>query len=514
MARLRQQNPNNYVSSGNTSAEFESIIRYINAAELGNKTIGELLASIFDESGEWSGPVEMRLDSSNGLQYRVGAYASEDLGWVTLTSLSDVRGPAGADVGTIGAPIFFGRVDYVATSGQTVFAYAHDTDDDILVYVNGILKTPGVSSDYTHDAAADTVTFNSGVALNDKVSFFRVRSTSVTGYTRVDYYTTSTQAVFSFVHDDTTVLHVYKNGILQRFGGSYDYVANPATDTVTFVTPVASGNSISIITVENTATTAVTGLMMEEKFADPATGKILYSKLQIADGDIAQAKVSGLPAALAAGAKLVISNTTPVSPGQGWLWLDTSVVPNVLKFFDGLNWLQTSPDSTLPSFTAADAGKVVQVNGLGSALIYADPDLSSVIPVTQKGAANGVATLDSNGQLPAAQLPSTVASYNHYAKYAGTTANGTYVHQRVFKRKLSLTGATLVCASGTATVQLAINGVGVGPTYSVSSVLQDVTFATAQAVDASTSSVRIGFIVTSASTFTDFEFVVAGSVVT
>jgi len=73
MTRLRQQYPQNYGSSGNISTEFENITRYINTAELGDKTVGELLSTIFDANGTWSGPVEMRLDSSAGLQYRVGS---------------------------------------------------------------------------------------------------------------------------------------------------------------------------------------------------------------------------------------------------------------------------------------------------------------------------------------------------------------------------------------------------------------------------------------------------------
>ena len=48
MARLRQQHPQNYVSSGNIHTDFENIIRYINAAEFGDKTIGELLAVLFN----------------------------------------------------------------------------------------------------------------------------------------------------------------------------------------------------------------------------------------------------------------------------------------------------------------------------------------------------------------------------------------------------------------------------------------------------------------------------------
>ena len=64
MARIRQQYPQNYGSSGNINTEFESVIRYLNAAEIGDNTIGELLGKIFDNAGNWNGPVEFRKDLS------------------------------------------------------------------------------------------------------------------------------------------------------------------------------------------------------------------------------------------------------------------------------------------------------------------------------------------------------------------------------------------------------------------------------------------------------------------
>ena len=67
MARLRQQHPQNYVSSGNIHTDFENIIRYLNTAEFGDKTIAELLSVLFNESGTFQGPIEMRVDTVNGL---------------------------------------------------------------------------------------------------------------------------------------------------------------------------------------------------------------------------------------------------------------------------------------------------------------------------------------------------------------------------------------------------------------------------------------------------------------
>ena len=47
MARLRQQHPQNYVSSGNIHTDFENIIRYLNTAEFGDKTKRETASWIY-----------------------------------------------------------------------------------------------------------------------------------------------------------------------------------------------------------------------------------------------------------------------------------------------------------------------------------------------------------------------------------------------------------------------------------------------------------------------------------
>ena len=168
----------------------------------------------------------------------------------------------------------------------------------------------------------DEVTFNSGLSAGETVTIYKIRTSSITGFTRSDTVTTASQTVFPFVHDEDTVLQVYKNGILQREGGSNDYVTNAASDTVTFTSAVPSGNTVTVITVENTSTNVVTGLMTEANFADTATGKITFANMQFADGDIPQAKVSGLVSHIStAAAILTVSASTPSAPEAvtyGW----------------------------------------------------------------------------------------------------------------------------------------------------------------------------------------------------
>jgi len=125
MARLRQQNPQNYGSSGNINAEFENVVRYLNAGELGDKTVGELLAILFDSTGTFAGPIELRNDSSEGLQYRVGTYADADTGWITLVSIAALKGADGTVVGEIGAPIFHTRQQFLTMLMSLLIAYSY-----------------------------------------------------------------------------------------------------------------------------------------------------------------------------------------------------------------------------------------------------------------------------------------------------------------------------------------------------------------------------------------------------
>ncbi len=516
MARIRQQFPQNYGSSGNINNEFEGVIRYLNAAELGNNTVGELLAKIFDTDGNWDGPIELQKSTGGDIEYRVGEYDNSTDGWITLVAAADLRGPSGQDFGEIGAPIMFGRVDFTATASQTSFDYAHDATDELLVYVDGVLQRSGASYDYTSDAAggsssAGVVTFNSGLSVNDVVSVFKIRATAITGFNRSDTVTTSSQAVFAFVHDENTKLQVYKNGILQREGGANDYTTSPSTNTVTFNSNVTTGNTVSIITVENTSVQAVTGMMFEENFVHTDSGLIQLAKIKIDSASIPQSKVVSLTTDLGTKAELTVSATTPTTPATGDLWHDTSVTPNQLKFYDGTQWLKTSPVSSLPTFTTANSGQFVKVNGTGTALEYGTVDLSSVIAVTQKGAANGVASLDSTGRLPSSQLPSLLASDSYFDKIT-TPTNSTYTTKRIFKQKIQIDGLSLQTTSGTCTVQVAVNGTGFGSAYSVSSTVNEFSIGTPIEVDATAASKEVGFIVTNNSSASALEVTMAISI--
>ena len=606
MARLRQQHPQNYVSSGNIHTDFENIVRYINAAEFGDKTIGELLAVLFNSEGTFQGPIELRVDNVNGLQYRVGVYSGADDGWIDLIDISSLRGPGGSNVGTVEGPFFFNRQDKLigtgvattftitqggsgytsaptvsfsgpqatdgtsaaatatitagavtaitltnAGSGYTsaptltitpptsgtqatatctlaalagtanVLSYTFDANtEDVVVYKNGLLlalATTGSAAEYTTSSANNTITISTGtgVAVGDKFSIYSIRSQSVTNFRRQDTQITSSTNSVAFVHSSDETLLVWRNGILQEPGGGADYIASSQTATITFNTSLATGDKIVIITVENQAQKTIAGLMFEDEYTD-TQGFIKYNKLNIANDQIPQNKVNGLSTSLAVKANIATSNSTPASSATGDLWLDTSQVPAILKFYDGTQWLETSPESSLPTFLATNASQYVRVNGTGTSLEYGDLDLSSVIPKTDRGAVNGVASLDASAKIPTSQLPdifatSTISFFNVWEDASVNVSNKTYFVSNIWKQKLRLDGITHKLAAGTCTIQLSVDGSTIGSTFTVGTQRGSVNMPTTIEIDGTTNGRRLELVVTNTSSATSLEVGIAAA---
>lgn len=106
-----------------------------------------------------------------------------------------------------------------------------------------------------------------------------------------------------------------------------------------------------------------TGDMVRSTYDPDSDGKIAYAQMLFADGDIPQAKVSGLAAALLASVDVEISATQPSSPtyppaGPVTWWLDISTPTSpVWKFWDGVSTWITLGGST----TAASTDSYMQV---------------------------------------------------------------------------------------------------------------------------------------------------------
>lgn len=494
MSRLKLLNPGNYRATDRISQDFENVVRYINAAEYGDKTVGELLAQLFDDNGDFVGPIEMQYDTTEGLQYRVGTYTDEDGGWITIAAVGDLRGAAGSDVGTIAAPVFSGRTDYVATASQTTFAFVFDDDETPIVWKNGLLQREGGGYDYTKNESTNVVIFNAPLAVSTKVSISKVRTDTIQGYVRSDIISTAAQVVFAFVHTENQILMVYRNGILQRFGGGYDYTTSATTDTITFTSGLTNGDNVTIMTVEDRSTTSVSGLMTEADWV--VSGSIPSTKLSFANDSIPQAKISGLAATLSNRGKVYVSSSAPVSPNSGDGWLDTSQSPDVFNIWNGSVWVETSPNINIPDFDSTKASKVLRVNSSGTALEWVTVDLSSRIAAAAINAVNGVCPLDSEGLVPVDNLPDIFSQGSVYREITGLTATS-YTMRVIFSQTTRIDSIVLKTNVGTCNVEIEVDGVVVSAApISANVTLTATSLPTSITVNANSSPRRIGVKVT------------------
>jgi len=505
MARLKVLYPGNHTSSGNIGADVENIVRYLNSAEVGDYTLAELIKVLFDDSGVLKSPVELRNDTTLGLQYRVGSYTDTTSGWQTLATVSALRGNSGVDVGTIGAPIFSGRQDFTATSGQTAYTFGHLSTDAVLVYLNGALQA---AVSVTANATSGTVTLSSGATAGDTVSIFKVQNANTSGFSRTEVTSNANQAVFPYVHTAVQSIMVYRNGVIQREGSVNDYTTNPPSSTVTFTTALSAGDIITFLRVEDASSVRVSGLMTEDAFTD-ANGFIPFNKLAIVDAEIPQAKVADLSTTLANRGRIYVSASAPSGVNAGDLWVDTSTSPNVLKFYNGVGWLLTSPDTGIPAFTTTNALQFLRVNSTGGGLEFSDVDTTALIPMTYRNAANGVAGLDGSGTLPVSLLPLTFATRSFFFQKSGSIVDGDYTVIRAFKQSVRLDAIAVKTGSGTCNVQIKAAGLNLGDIVAASSTLTEQNLSSSLAVDATTQSREISFTVSNASSVTDIEFTIA-----
>ena len=505
MAGIRQTAAFEYASSDKVQSEFENVIRYLQQAEVADKTLGEIIDNLTDDNGNLNSNVEFRLDSSAGLQYRVGETGS----FTTIAPLSDLRGEAGQNVGDIGAPIFNGRQDYIIgttvdpstdaayPTNTTVLQYSHTADDTLVVFRNGLLQIEGIGNDYTTSATGGldgTVTFPTGDPLTisgnsggaEVVTVYKIRATAITSFLRTDFEVTSTQSVFPFSMDDTTEIQVYQNGLLLREnsgGQTNDYVRDNNNNTVTLNT-AATGTTnnpdiVSIITVENTADQVVAGLMLEQVFTNAQTGKILFDKLEIADGAIAEAKVANLTTSLAgkAGLSDVAAGGTALSAGpiNTFYIEDVSGSPRLrFKVSESQN-VDINPAVDIPSPSSANSGKFIRVSTVGNYELAALSDvLSGYLLGSQKGVQDGVAPLDSNVQVPIANIPSFDVLQQYplliMDKLIATPVDAQEERvKRISGARVKINKVYATTNSGSLTLDIEVGGVSQGQAFAVTS---------------------------------------------
>ena len=539
MSRLRQLRAFEYGSSNAIQTEFESIVRYLQNAEVAGQTLSETMAKLTDDSGNLSASVQLRNNASSGIQYRVGEYTDAEAGWTTIVPTSEIRGPAGTVIGEIGAPIFNSRVDYTVVSqasnpvdntevviGATVINYSHLETDELLVYNQGILlqETNDYTTDHNGNSGTGTVSLLSAATSNDSYTIYKVRSTAITNFRRLDAtHPTGSASNLDFVSfdlTDSTQILVYVGGVLYREPD--DYSRDSANDRVVFNSNQGPqpGTNYSIITVENADVQTVTGIMMESAYTDSTTGLIQFNKLDIDDGVITQPKVQNLQTDLAARAKLFVSTPTSAELASGDVndafYKRTVSGSTEVVYYDGTNSIVLNPSSSLPTASATDVNKVVTVDQVGS-YVLSNVDLSGLISTDQKGTGNGVAQLNDGAKIVFSQYDFS-GSNNLLNGFSGgpnvdimlssSQVDGTYRVQRFFGQNFKIVGLELRCGAGSCNVQLDKSGTGVGAAYVVGQTASIVDLGTSFiGMDARSASIELNIIVTGASNLADLEVV-------
>jgi hypothetical protein len=500
MSRLRQYNPNNYGSSSSIHAEFENLVRYIVSGERGSLSYSEMFQKLFDENGDLAIGVEFAYDS-DGLKARIG-----DGDWEVLAGPSDLRGNPGRDVGNIPLPVISVQTAYTATSGQTTFTYTHNSTDTLFVHKNGILLAPTV--DYASNSVSSSFSLTTPCLAGDVITVYRVRGDAGIQISRTDTYVSAvSQAVFGVVYPSNAYQsQIYLNGIL--LSPTSDYVENPSTSSITLIDPAVSGDTLTKVFFSAIGSTEIPGLMLEGIYTDTATGLIPYSKINVADGQVPQAKINGLISHISTSAKISVGASTPVGPVSGNFWLDTSTAKAVLKIYDASQFVAIAPDTSLPTLRTADSGYAVYVNNTGTGYTYKPVDLSSLVPNSSLAVAGGVATLDGDGRLDSTQQPLVRTRDVIHHNVTGSVTNATTVIRRSFGEKFRIVGLSVKTTSGTCTVQLAVSGVAVGLSYSAASGANDQNLSTVIEVDTRVLSKTLDLIVTSAASAVDLQLAI------
>ena len=505
MARTRQVNANNYRSPDSINAEFENLVRTVNDAEIGDKTIGELLRILFNRDGILSDSlVSMRRNENGDIEFRVGIYDDPTIGWNQLATAAELRGEKGQDFGELGDPVLTNRLDYTANAGDTEIDYFFETGNSIVVYKDGLVQVEGATADYTIDAAGGTnnngsITFVDALSAGENITIYRVRTGATTGFERADFEVTAAQSVFPFEHTETDNLQVYRNGMLQRPGTGNDYTVSHQEDQVVFFDAIQPSNDptqpviVTILNVTNTPTQQIVGIMTEDRYVDIASGLLAFDKIKIDDNAIGITKVDKLVEKLNEKGNAAVGRNAPENPKEGDMWFDTSQPIIEPKFWNGTEWILFKPNTTIPRL--GNALTFLQQNENGNGLQWAEFDISNLIPEDAVGRPNGVASLDSSGRLPFGQLP-RVLSGDTIDDFQATPANQKYRLRRVYRQNLQIDGYSVRVDSGTCKVQLFLNNVAFGSKIAVSSTAAEQVLTDAINVEGIENSVLIEYEVT------------------
>jgi hypothetical protein len=503
MARLRQIQPGRYGSSDAVGSEFESIIRYLNGAEIGNNTLSELLAKVFNNNGEVTLGLGFRFDPAAGLQV-----SFSDGQWYTIAGVDQVRGAPGLNVGSVDGSMFSNRQDFIAIAAQTVFPYRASTGSvDVHVFANGLLLPP---TEYAYSTTLENLTLVTPRGAGDLITAVSVRNNAALTYRRSDFVASPSQVVFPFPHSDNETIHVYRGGLFQRPGTGNDYTTNSVSGTVSMSTGQSAGTVITVMAVNNSALREVAGIMLEDRYTQ--NGNIRLDRVAIPVNSVPQDRIVNLVTNLSAKADLYVGTSEPSgSIRQGSIWINTSGTVPRMNFYSGAGWYDASPNGLIPAPSPVFGGRFLRLNSSGTSLDYVNIDFSALVPRTAIGNPNGVAALDANGRVPNQNLSDAAFKSPIIGSRTGLVADGSYNVAIISGNRHTFDGMTLMVGEGSATVSLTVGGTAIGLPLAVGTTPTKVNFV-AVTRDATTQGQAVTLTVTSSVNARDLVWNIGNSI--
>ena len=148
------------------------------------------------------------------------------------------------------------REVHLSSEGQTLFTLGTFTYDigtgGLSVYVNGVKQIVGAGNSYL-ETSTSSITFNTGLSLNDSVEFVGINSLqtytpiSITNYTKYEEFISSVKNTINISPNTYTPgsyqLLVFINGAKQAEGSSY---TESSSSTITFSENLTIGDFVEI----------------------------------------------------------------------------------------------------------------------------------------------------------------------------------------------------------------------------------------------------------------------------
>jgi hypothetical protein len=182
-----------------------------------------------------------------------------------------------------------------------------------------------------------------------------------------------------------------------------------------------------------------------------------------------------------------------------------------LLFYDGVRWLNASPNGLIPLSLPANALQFLRLNSTATALEYATIDTSGLVALASVGAANGVAALNALGKVPSAEIPDFATKAPITGRIGGSIANADFVIGHLYGGVYTITGLLGKLTSGTCTVQLLVGGTLVGSTLGAASVSGNLAITTTT-IDASAAIKDVVLRVTGGATPVDLSYMVNAAI--